>query len=244
MARQALALVAVALTSSAATVAFVELLRPADRGAEVPAARGEVARAVEVPDPAPETARLLPAYPSTAEQDERFRLLEERLAALEAAARDPRRPVPERGTPGPAVPPEAADDLRALVLGWVEEDRDARRRLREQEEQANERTELEFEARYRAFDLAQRLELTDWERDRLYEVVLAVETRRREVEESIDMRMDPAEVEAQFVAFDEWAEEYERAELGDLYDRIEASEEEEWEDEDGEEEEGWEGEEG
>ena len=205
----------VAVASSLATVGTIELLRgsrPVSPASAIgPPPESSAALAARGSEPLVPATRAVDQ--STAYED-RLVELERRIAALEFGSSSRRAPVTSATS---ELPPEG--DLRDLVLDWVTEERETRRRAQELEEEERRRKEREFEARFRAHMLAQEHDLADWQEKKLAEVFLAVQERSAEVERGIDpLTDDPEQVEARWIEFDEWAERYEREELGELND--------------------------
>jgi len=197
------------------TVATVELLRSPRNETRVAESVDAVTPSVAAPTSEPlrtpgvrESSAALPMAGSV--DRDRLRELERRIEALEAEPRSRRVPL---DAPDDALPP--AEELRDLVLTWIAEERDERAAARELEGERDQLTAMEFEARYRAFTYKEEHDLTDWEEAKLVEIFVAVEKRRREVEASFDLsEAVPAKVEARWVEFDEWAEQYERDAMG------------------------------
>ena len=214
----------VAVASSLATVGIIELLRGARPGSQPalavePPPGSSAALAPRGVEPPVLKTRALDQPPGYTGYEDRLAELERRLAALELGSTSGRAPVPSATWATSELPPQ--DDLRDLVLDWVAEEREARWRAEVLEEEEGRRKQQEFETRFHAYMLAQEHDLADWQEDKLAEVFLEVEVRRMEIEEDIDpLTDDPEEVEARWVEFDEWAERYEREELGELYDQI------------------------
>jgi hypothetical protein len=211
----------VAVASSLATVGAIEFLRglesnPAQVRAVEPRAeggadpRGSLRRPLESPSRAPVR---------TPTGEDRLANFERRLSDLEQWSNSPRTPLDDSADFGEGGRKKA---LRALVLGWVEEDREFRRLSEEQQAAENRRKEREFSTRMEAHFLALEHGLLEWEQELLAGVLFEIETRREEVEGAIDPRKDdPAEAEQRFVEFDEWANQRLQDELGlELYERI------------------------
>ena len=196
--------VVIAVTSSVATVAAVELLREAR-----PVSQPAVAVGQPVAARAPDAEPLVPAPRAPdppADYEQRLAELERRLAALElASSRQPASTTSAREK----VPAE--DELRERVLRWVAEDREALGRSTELEAEAKRRTEREWDARYGAHLFALEHHLAKWQEEKFAELYLAIKERELEIEAGIDMSSDdPGEIEARFVEFDEWCEQRER----------------------------------
>ncbi len=215
--------VAVAVVSSVATVAAIELLRgsrPVSQQAlavEQPIATSAARASREVEPLPPATQALDPL----AGYEDRLAELERRLAALERA---PTRQPAATASSVEELPPK--DELRDLVLAWVAEDREALRRSEKLDAEAEERAERAFDARYQARMVALEHGLAKWQEEKFAELYLETMERRDEIEDSIDLSSgDPAEIEARWVEFDEWCEQRER-ELAslvrrpELYDKI------------------------
>lgn len=200
--------VAVAVVSSVATVAAIELLRgsrPVGQPAlavEQPIATSaaRALREVEALPPATQALDPLAGY------EDRLAELERRLAALERA---PTRQPASTASTSEELPPE--EELRDLVLAWVAEDREALGRSEKLDAEAKERAERAFDARYQARMVALEHGLANWQEEKLAELYLEIGERTDEIEDSIDLSSaDPAEIEARWVEFDEWAEQRER----------------------------------
>lgn len=207
----------VAVGSSLVTVGVVELLRnprpngPAVLGIETPSeapvpitsseSAGHAQRA-----PAEEAGPAALVRPPRSEKS--WAELEQRIAALELQlASTPRRVPLNAGAPELS----AGDDLRQLVLDWVAEEREARWRSEELDQEERARMEREFEARQQAFMFAQQYSLDPWQQEKFAELFLEMKEREAELEASIDPTRDtPEEVEARWIEFDEWIDQRER----------------------------------
>lgn len=197
----------VAVASALLTVGATELLRGEGPGA-APAEAAPPPAGASL-DRSPGTAALrAPETSLTDRSDElvaRLDELERRLDALELASSS-RAPVVAA-----TEAPDADDGLRDQVLEWVAEDREARGRAARVDGEERQRKELEFEARFQAYVWAQEHDLVDWQEQKLAELFLEIETRRREIERAVDPLVDdPKEVEDRWVEFDAWAEKRER----------------------------------
>ncbi len=214
----------VTVATSLATVGIIELLRGARPGSQPdlavePPPGSSAALAPRGVEPVVSATHALDQPPGYTAYEDRLLELERRLAALELGSTSRRAPVPSATAATGELPPQ--DDLRDLVLDWVAEEREARWRAEELQEAEDRRKEQEFDARFHAYMLAQEHDLADWQKDKLAQVFLEVEVRRVEIEEDIDpLTDDPEEVEERWVEFDEWAEQVEKEELGELYDQI------------------------
>lgn len=214
-----LAVVFLAVGSSLLTVGAIELLRNSWSAPEAaqkvgPGAKPPAAPASRLAGP-PVPASTAPA--DLAAYEERLAKFERRILALEQN-RASRRVLEPSAADGAAQ----GDELRELVLGWVAEDREARRRAAELEQEEARQKERGFDARYQAHLLALEHDLPEWEEERLGRLFLEIESRRGDLEGDIDpLTDDPKEVERRFVEFDEWAERRQLEELGqELYERL------------------------
>ncbi len=221
----------VAVVSSLATVGALELLRGSRSGSQRALAVEPRTESAEAPapreiEPLVSPTRATRALDPPTEYADRLAELERRIAELELGSTS-RRAAVDSATDEPP----AGDDLRELVLDWVAEEREARWRAAELEEEEGRRTELEFETRFSAHMLAEEHDLLAWQEAKLAEVFLEIETRRREIDESFDLTVDdPREVEARYDEFDEWAEERLREGLGPELFEVIHGEEEDYED--------------
>jgi len=214
-----LTVILLAVASSLVTVGAIELLR-GSRSSPEPVEAVEP-RAKPTAVPASQQADLLvpastvPSEPAAYE--ERLAELERRILALEQSRASRRAPVPSA-----ADTMARDDDLRELVLDWVAEERETRRRAAELEEVEERRKELEFGTRMNAHVLALEHGLAEWEEDKLAAVLLEIETRRDEVEGLVNpLTDDPKEAERRFIEFDEWADRRLKEELGqELIERL------------------------
>ena len=66
----------------------------------------------------------------------------------------------------------AQDDLRALVLEWVSEEREVRGRATQLEHEAERLKELQFGARAQALAFAQEHGLVEWQQEKFAELFL------------------------------------------------------------------------
>jgi len=226
------------LASSLLTAGAIELLRSPLATREP----GEASRppAVHAARPAgPADAVLDPsgAEPGHTELLARLERLERRLKSLEATRT-------ERVAVAPAAPRPRLEELdegeqeqmRLLVLDWVGQDRRDRHREAEQREQEAVRSELQFEARHRAREIARDFDLPSWQEERFRELFLETSLRAHELEETIDFARDsPEDVERRWHEFELWVEQRERelaAEIDpDLYEEMYGDEDEDEEEE-------------
>ena len=116
-------------------------------------------------------------------------------------------------------------DLRDLVLEWVDEEREARRRAQKLLGEDKRRQELEYGARHQAFMLAQEHGLPQWQENEFAELFLEMALRAEEIDKSIDLATaDPKEVERLYAEYDAWVDRREReltARLDpELYEKI------------------------
>lgn len=214
--------VLVAVTSSLVTVGILELLRADRPGRQAALAVAPAHAPANEPAPREEQPFVPAASVSESLTDfgERLAVLERRLAALELDSRSDLAAT----SPGADERP-MQNDMRELVLGWVAEDREARRQAEKLKGEEERLSEMEFGARHQALMLAQEHGLAKWQEDRFAELFLETAMKAEEIEKTIDLQSDdPAEVEARWGEFDEWCDEREReltAQLdADLYDKI------------------------
>jgi len=202
--------VLVGVASALATLLAVELVRGgparADGARPAPAGASEVRGEPGVAPPAALAPLAERAPASDADARRRLDALEERMAAVEALLR--RRPLErEKG----AEAPEGGGELRRLVFDWIAEEREERDRERAARSQLDRRAQLEFDAGFQALMFAREHDLLDWQRERFEELFLEIGERSRAIQETTDPATDdPAEVEARWVAFDEWVDGRER----------------------------------
>jgi len=213
-----------AVASSLATVATFELLRGSPLA--VPATSVVEARplsptAGRTHEAEPHNVEVLSAVDPAHGQPTNFQIrlaeLELRIAALEV---DPR---PARESESTKVEAQRQKtELRTLVLDWIAEEREDRRRAELLKNEQDRLTGLEFSSRYRANELAEQFNLADWEVNKLVDLFLEIEARRKEVEEGLDFgTVDPDEFEARWTEFDEWADQRYLDMLGqDLADKL------------------------
>lgn len=204
----------VAVVSSLATVAALELFRtPAPASVSDPAA--EPVREVRAAaDPqvrpaaqlqAPAKLERSPSIPEASDLTERIAALELRLAQLEAGT--PRRTPASDPTPAP----EEQEALRGLVFDWIAEERETHKQDRVAADEQAKRSAMEFKARYQALEFAREHDLEDWQQERWAELFLLMREREREILADVDIeRDDPAEVEARWEEYDEWVDRLER----------------------------------
>lgn len=218
--------VAVAVVSSVATVAAIELLR-GSRPVSQPALAVEQPIATSAASASQSSQGVEPLPPATQAPDplagyeDRLAELERRLVALERA---PTRQPAATVSTIEELPP--VDELRDLVLAWVAADREALGRSGELDAEAKRRAERAFDARYGAHMVALEHGLARWQEEKFAELYLGTMERRDEIEDSIDLSSgDPAEIEARWVEYDEWCEQRERELVSlvgrpELYDKI------------------------
>ena len=197
--------VLIAVASSLATAGALELFSAKPRTAPVES----LARSPSPSLPPKAAALLDPAtsVPLAPDFGGRLRLLEERIDALERPRA--RQPV------SPAADTRNGDDLRALVMDWIAEEREARRLQAELAAEEENRTQRDFDIRVGAKAMAEEHGLSDHERESLVTLRIEVEDRRAELESAVDPRTsDPAEVERSWVDFEEWMKRRAVEELG------------------------------
>ncbi len=204
MSRLSVALVAI--LSSVTTVAAIEFLRvkpqttPAIAGGLGPGEAGAESLRLAVRDGTPATPGK-----------ERFAELERRIAALELEAQAVRAPV----ALADAKEPPTSEELRALVLGWVDDEREARAQAEQLAAQHERQRILEQGAKHEARSLALEHTLTQGEEEAIWKLLLEVELRREALEAELDPRPeDPEEFERRWAEFDEWAGQRYRGQLG------------------------------
>lgn len=186
---------AIAVLGALAAAGTLELLRsrtPAP-GEVVPAAPpGTEERPA---DPVEQRDDAAPRGPD-AELAEEVAELERRIIRLEESLRSPRQPVETDPTRDRAA-------LHDFVLDVMAEEREARHREAEEEAAAKKHEELEFDTRMRVAAVTEELSLADWEKERLVEILMEVETRRKELLEGVDpLTSSPEELERQMKDLD------------------------------------------
>ena len=208
-----------AIVSSLTTVGLLEVLR-APHAPSALLQPSRTTRAVEEQSPsAPsepprDSVRQRPLVDATFE--ERLAELDRRIAALEVDG-----PPTRTALTNESAAPPARDELRKLVLDWVNQEREERNVAAKRAAEQAAADQHEFSARYRAHTIALEHGLTSMEEQRLVDVFITVQTKAEELDASIDRaNSDPADVEALFEEFDRWAEQYEREQLADLWDRV------------------------
>ncbi len=212
--------------TSVVTLGAFELLRENRAGPPTRASPGTSrARRTSVPETVgtsldaansePDGARVDPE--DLVELARRIEALERRLAASERST--VRAPLEQRR--------KADSDLREIVLEWVAEERAQRQREGAEQAHEAERRQLEFEAEMQALMLAKEHGLQVWEERQLVELFLEIETRRLEIEQSLEPGLDdPREVERRFEEFDLWADRRYRERLDpELFERLFGDEE-------------------
>ena len=196
----------VAVASSLVTAGVLELLRAAPRTVPVEARVPDREPSPSTPAPAP----LQPAAGSSGPGQERLAEIERRLAAIELALQTSRAPVTADG-----AAMDEREALRTQVLDWVAADRERRRREAERDEEEERRKEHELDVRVEAHRFAQEHGLSTWQEEKLVQVWLEIEARRKELEESVDPLTAVAEdVERQFAEFEAWMRRRVEEELG------------------------------
>lgn len=220
------ALIAVSVLSSLTTLAVMTWLGSRDvraDGEPRPVTASSQPSAVRVAEPNdPLVAPSSEGASGPSVSDIRLAELERRVSALEASGTS--ESVGNGGRRALAGEPSNAEGeaLREQVLGWIAEEREARRAEQARQDEADRARDLKFQVDYTSLKMAKEHGLADWQQTRLAEVFLEIETRRREIDEGIDPRtQDPAEIEARWEEFDTWADARFREELGpDLYERL------------------------
>lgn len=243
-------IILVAVASSLATVATLNLAQES-QAAQTGKRRTSIAPLPAV-DGAPTEVTAVPMHFPEADRDVRLgeaeeallhaleaRLgaLEERLEAVELGSSERRQIIPR-----PERKPQEEAQLRDLVLDWVAEDRQARAQAASLADEEEERLERQYESRYEAMMFAKEHDLEEWQRDEFARLFLERDLHASEIEQEIDpTRDDPEEVEARWLAFDEWIDQRERdltqRIAPELYEELygeDAEEEEDDEDEDDE----------